>query len=63
MVPVIEAAPRDHPGLLVSVDTVKARVARDALAAGASIVNDVSAFRLDSRDAGRVRARRARGLS
>ena len=35
------------PGVPVSVDTVKARVAAEALAAGASIVNDVSGFRLD----------------
>jgi dihydropteroate synthase len=38
----------DFPGIPVSVDTVKARVAADALAAGASIVNDVSGFRLDA---------------
>jgi dihydropteroate synthase len=34
-------------GVPVSVDTVKARVAAEAIAAGASIVNDVSGFRLD----------------
>ncbi len=47
VVPVIAAAVADHPGLLISVDTVKARVATECVAAGASIVNDVSAFRLD----------------
>jgi dihydropteroate synthase len=47
VMPVIEAVVRDHPGLPISVDTVKSRVARAALNAGASIVNDVSAFRLD----------------
>lgn len=47
VIPVIEAAVVDHPAIPVSVDTVKARVARAALDAGASIVNDVSAFRLD----------------
>jgi dihydropteroate synthase len=47
VVPVIEAAVRDHPGVLISIDTVKARVATECAAAGASIVNDVSAFRLD----------------
>lgn len=36
------------PGVPISVDTVKARVAAEALAAGASIVNDVSGFRLDA---------------
>ena len=48
MIPVVEAVRRDHPSLPISVDTVKADVARAAMAAGASIVNDVSAFRLDA---------------
>jgi dihydropteroate synthase len=48
VIPVITAILKDHPGALVSIDTVKARVAREALAAGASIVNDVSGFRLDA---------------
>jgi dihydropteroate synthase len=47
VMPVIEAASRDVPHVPVSIDTVKARVAREALAAGASIVNDVSGLRLD----------------
>jgi len=47
VIPVVEAAVADHPGVLLSVDTVKAAVAREALAAGAAIVNDVSGFRLD----------------
>jgi dihydropteroate synthase len=47
VLPVIEAALTDHPGVPVSVDTTKSRVARAALDAGVSIVNDVSAFRLD----------------
>jgi dihydropteroate synthase len=47
VIPVIEACVKDHPGTPVSVDTVKAIVANHALAAGASIVNDVSGFRLD----------------
>jgi dihydropteroate synthase len=48
VMPVLEAALRDHPGIPISVDTTKAAVAYAALEAGASIVNDVSAFRLDS---------------
>ncbi len=48
VLPVIEAVRADHPGVPISVDTVKARVAREALAAGASIVNDVSGLRLDA---------------
>jgi len=47
VIPVIEALVRRHPGLMLSVDTVKARVARTAIDAGAAVINDVSAFRLD----------------
>jgi dihydropteroate synthase len=47
VVPVIQALVRSYPQLLVSVDTVKAPVARAALEAGVAIVNDVSGFRLD----------------
>jgi dihydropteroate synthase len=38
----------------ISIDTSKAAVAREALNAGASIVNDVSAFRFDAEMAGVV---------
>ena len=48
VLPVIEALRRDLPDVPVSIDTVKASVAGRALDAGASIVNDVSAFRLDA---------------
>jgi len=34
-------------GLVVSIDTTSARVAAEALAAGAAIINDISAFRFD----------------
>lgn len=47
VIPVVEAVRRAHPDVPISVDTVKARVAAEAVSAGASIVNDVSAFRLD----------------
>jgi dihydropteroate synthase len=47
VLPAVQATIADFPGIPVSVDTVKARVAAEALAAGASIVNDVSAFRID----------------
>jgi len=59
VIPVIEAVRGDHPALPISVDTVKARVAREALDAGASIVNDVSAFRLDGEMAAACADRRA----
>ncbi|HKO17232.1 MAG TPA: dihydropteroate synthase [Gemmatimonadaceae bacterium] len=49
VVPVIEALARAEPDAILSVDTVKAEVARQALGAGAHVVNDVSGFRLDPR--------------
>jgi dihydropteroate synthase len=48
VVPVVVAALADHPNVPISIDTVKAPVAAECLGAGASIVNDVSAFRLDA---------------
>lgn len=47
VVPVLEAILRRWPDAVLSVDTVKADVASAALDAGAAIVNDVSALRLD----------------
>ena len=52
VMPVVEALVAD--GHRVSIDTYKAGVARKALGAGASIVNDVSAFRMDPDMAGVV---------
>jgi dihydropteroate synthase len=45
VIPVIEALA--DSGVRISIDTTKAEVARRALAAGATIVNDVAAFRFD----------------
>jgi dihydropteroate synthase len=59
VLPLIEALVRAHPTLCISIDTVKAAVARAALDAGAAIVNDVSAFRLDPTMADTVAAARA----
>jgi dihydropteroate synthase len=59
VVPVIEALLRRSPDLIISVDTVKAAVARAALSAGAAIVNDVSGLRLDPDMAGVVADARA----
>ena len=47
MIPVVQALHREWPDLPLSIDTVKAPVARAALDAGASIINDVSGLRLD----------------
>ena len=55
VIPVIDAIGKRHPSVPLSVDTVKAGVARAALSAGAAVVNDVSAFRLDPEMASVVR--------
>ena len=47
ILPVIRALAAEHPEALLSVDTVKSSVAEAAILAGAHIVNDVSAMRLD----------------
>ena len=47
VLPVIRALVQRWPDRLVSIDTVKAEVARAALAEGAAIANDVSGLRLD----------------
>ena len=46
VIPVIKAL-AEHISVPISIDTTKAEVARQALAAGASIINDVSALRQD----------------
>ena len=47
-VPVIREIRRQFSDVLISIDTTKASVATSAIEAGADIVNDVSAFRLDA---------------
>ena len=47
VLPVVEAVRARFPAVPLSIDTVKARVAAEALALGAQVVNDVSGFRLD----------------
>lgn len=55
VIPVVERLARRIP-VPLSIDTFKARVAREALAAGASIVNDISAMTFDPAMAGTVAA-------
>ncbi|WP_321495415.1 dihydropteroate synthase [uncultured Desulfobacter sp.] len=45
-IPVIEAI-AGRIGIPISIDTVKSRVAKEALAAGGAIINDISAFEND----------------
>lgn len=61
VLPVIRALREAVPGTPLSIDTVKASVAAAALDAGAAIVNNVSAMRLDPEMAG-VCARSGAGV-
>ncbi|WP_051472257.1 dihydropteroate synthase [Patulibacter minatonensis] len=47
IVPVVEGLVAERPGTVVSIDTTKAVIARAALAAGATHVNDISGLRSD----------------
>src|SRR5712671_6083676 len=58
VLPVIEAL-AVRLKIPISIDTYRSEVAQKALAAGAQIVNDISAFRFDSRMPEEVRAARA----
>lgn len=46
-IPVIEKIMEKYPDLILSIDTFRGNVARAAIKAGASIINDVSGFELD----------------
>lgn len=48
VLPAVDMLHRTFPELFISIDTYHAEVAREAVAAGASIVNDVTAGRLDN---------------
>ncbi len=45
VIPVISALKKEFPEVLISIDTRKAKVAQNAIMAGASMINDVSGFR------------------
>ena len=47
VIPVVQALASEFPDALISIDTYKAKVAEQALEAGAHIVNDVWALRAD----------------
>ncbi len=49
VLPVIEALRREYPQAVLSVDTYRADTAEAALAAGADIINDISAMEADAR--------------
>ncbi|MFI5241953.1 MAG: dihydropteroate synthase [Gemmatimonadales bacterium] len=47
VLPVLDALRESNPETPISVDSVKSEVAREVLAHGAEVINEVSAFRLD----------------
>jgi dihydropteroate synthase len=47
VIPVIKGIIKERPGAVISVDTTKSRVAEEAIAAGAVIVNDISGLSFD----------------
>jgi len=47
VIPVIEKIRSEFPSVLISVDTYKAQTARQAIRAGADIINDITALRAD----------------
>jgi dihydropteroate synthase len=48
LLPVIEAIVTHHPDAILSVDTFRAAVAKEAVKAGAHIINDISGGQLDA---------------
>jgi dihydropteroate synthase len=60
-IPIVEMLARELPATPLSIDTIKATVARAALDAGAAVVNDVSGLRFDA-DLGRAVAGTGAGL-
>jgi dihydropteroate synthase len=47
VIPVIEKIASEFPLAIISIDTFKSKVANEAMQAGASIINDVSAYSMD----------------
>ena len=47
VLPVVESIRRNMPHAVISVDTIRSKVAREALQAGVHIINDISAGRFD----------------
>ncbi|MCC4212825.1 dihydropteroate synthase [Leeuwenhoekiella parthenopeia] len=47
LLPVVEVLIKNFPNLLISVDTFRSKVAKQAVQAGAALINDISAGHLD----------------
>jgi len=54
VLPVIEAIKKKYPDSILSIDTYHSKVAKEAVCAGASIVNDISAGTMDKNMIGTV---------
>ncbi len=48
VIPVIEILVREFPDILISIDTFRSKVAQQSIDAGACIINDISAGKLDN---------------
>lgn len=48
VLPAIEAVHQQFPEAVISIDTIRSKVAEEAIAAGASVVNDISAGAFDA---------------
>ncbi len=48
VVPIIELLVKEFEGILISVDTFRSKVAREAIAAGGAIINDISGGKMDT---------------
>ena len=47
VIPIIEEIKKHFPETIISIDTLQSKVAREAIAVGASIINDISAGTID----------------
>jgi len=48
ILPIVKAIVKDFPDALISIDTFRSQVAKQTIEAGAALVNDISAGKLDS---------------
>lgn len=48
LIPAIDLLTKNFPGIIISIDTYHSKVAKESVAAGASIINDISAGTMDT---------------
>lgn len=54
LIPAIDLLTKNFPGIIISIDTYLSKVAKESVAAGASIINDISAGTMDTQMIGMV---------